>query len=268
MDIPERISVSQARVWNACRLQWRWRYVDRLDGAKPPGLAYGAALHTALAVGYDGIRMRVASAAGIRQLALEALAIAWEEEAVPWSEDYPAAIEIIERQFRDEVVAAHVANGDIVAVEQRLVVPLSGWSSDGVHVEAKVSVVIDLVLARPDGVEIRDHKLGAPRSAGGDRQLGVYAAAWTQERGDRVPLVSLSFPTGGEVDVRELEDGWRDEAVRWLLTARDEIDTEAVKGDLAPSPTPGTCARCEFTARCPAAVVADRVRAVEWESQP
>lgn len=261
MKIPERISVSQARVWNTCRYQWRLRHVDRAEGDTPVGFAYGRALHAALAVGYDAIRMRVASAAGIRALALEALAITWEEEGVPWSEDYPGACEIIERQFRDEVVAAHVANGDVLAVEQFLIVELDGWTNDGVRKTAKVSVIIDLVLAHPDGgVEIRDHKLGAPREAGGNRQLAIYGEVWERDRGDRVAAVSLSFPTGGELDVRALEDGWRDEAVRWILTARDEIDTFAPLGDLAPNPSVRNCSRCDYTKRCPAAVVSDRLQ--------
>jgi len=262
--IPERISFSGARIWNTCRYQWRLSYVDRCeDRIVATGLLYGKVLHVALAAGYLAI-MGNGSALDVRACALDALAIAWDENDLPWSEDYEGACEIIERQFRDDVVRAHQENGDVLAVEQYLVGTVSGMTTDGVLRSAEVSCVIDLVLARTgsSSVEIRDHKLGAPRSAGGNRQLALYGDVWDAHHPDLLTeRVSLSFPTGGELDVRQLEDGWRNEARTWILTARDEIENTAEIGDWPPNPSPFNCSRCDYRHRCPAAVSAHLERA-------
>jgi len=267
VEIPERISYSQARSWNTCRYQWRLMYVDHADAVTPPGLRYGAALHEALAAGFRSLLPAdvMPGPSTVRDVALDALSDAWDKHDVPWSEGYDEAVEIIERQFRDSIVRGHVVRRDVIAVEEFLKSAVAGVTHDGVIRHATVSAVLDLVLKLPgDLVEIRDHKLGAPRASGGDPQLGLYAALWDAAHPELpVGMVSLSFPTGGELDVRriDVEPIWPARSVSYVLRARDEIEDAAVHGDTPPNPSVHACSRCDFAHRCPAAVVVALPRA-------
>lgn len=261
--IPDRLSISQARTWERCRRQWRYRYVDHLADDAGPAAHYGRAVHAALAAGYRVLMLSgEIDAALVRLAAVDALACAWETGDLGWEWDYDGAVAALERTFDDETVAAHLAARDVVAVEHYVTVELEGRTNDGVVRSVAFRGVVDLALAHHGGVEIRDFKTGRVAPARGDRQLHAYADAWTVAFPERPALAhSLAWPVLDRVD-RDLEPDPDVTAAtrRWLLTVRDEIE-DAARLPLAaayPASPGAVCSWCNFAGVCPdAAAVLD-----------
>lgn len=245
---PAHMSVSQVTTWLACPRKYRFRYLDKREPeSKSGGLAFGSAVHSALAWWQEeriqgrvpdlDRALRIFRADWTAQVADPLLDL---EDRIPdeLQELGEALVRLFVERFaqepppqaveaRFEVALADPVDGD------PLPVPLVGYFdavSPGLAWEIKTA-------SRKTAVS--EYGL----------QLAAYSYAVRMTTGKRphlrvVQLVKTKVP---KIEVEELTLSDREEA--WFVEVAVEVFDAITRGAFPPSPS-WQCARCEYRGAC------------------
>lgn len=255
-EMPERISLSQARAWNDCHL--RWAYAQAFDVPPITNVDYlaGRALHEAFAAGYVGIGNE--SPRDVRARAVAVLHDAWAREGVPPEQDLEHAEAIVGAEFSPLRVEATERLG-VLAVEEKFITDLRHVELDtGEVFDFTVTTILDLVLGAEDGTaEIVDHKFGQVRPASGDYQLSLYGVAWDAHHPERpTSKLTLSFPNWSEHRSAVPDERLIRRVYAHLARARREI-VESWPDQAWPARPGDHCVYCDHRHVCPFVTLLD-----------
>jgi DNA helicase-2/ATP-dependent DNA helicase PcrA len=240
---PLALSFSQVDDYLSCPERYRLRYVVGLPAPAHHALAYGSALHKAVAAFHT--RAGAGQPMNEQEL-LDAFAAAWTPEGFlsrQHEETRFAAGQAALRSFREQQL---VAPANVIAVERPFRFRLGGDEIVG---------RMDRLDGAPEGVVITDYKSAdvrdqkrADKKARESLQLQVYALAHEAETGSLPARVQLHFLDSGVVggvapDARRL-----DAARVKVSAAADGIRA----GRFDPAPNPVRCGYCPYRSICSA----------------
>jgi DNA helicase-2/ATP-dependent DNA helicase PcrA len=241
---PLVLSYSQVDTYATCPRRYQLRHVIGVPEPAHHALAYGSALHQALAAfGLSRIKGRPLDEAGI----LAALEAHWSGEgflsAAHEAARYAAARNAVIR-FRERELASGI--GPPSAVEARFSFQLEG---------ERVVGRFDRVDEEAEGTVITDYKSGgdvrngarARQKARDSLQLAIYAMAQEARTGVAPAAVQLHFVDAGIIGRVPVE-------TRKLEAARALVQTAAGgirRAEFPTRPDPVICAGCPFRRICP-----------------
>ena len=237
------LSYSQVDDYLSCPERYRLRYVVGLSTPAHHALAYGSALHQAIAAFHVSQgRGEALDEAGL----MAALDSHWQPDGYLSREHeearYSAARAALAR-FRSRELAS---GGVPVAIERPFRFRLG---------QDQIVGRVDRLDGGPDGVVITDYKSSdvsdqkrADAKARESLQLQVYAMAHQADTGDLPARVQLHFIDTGVVGTAVPDETRIAKARQKLTTAADGIRA----GNFAPKPSPIGCGYCPFREVCPA----------------
>lgn len=249
----EYISASRLQTFHQCRLKFYFRYVLRLQKAKSAALHVGSVVHEVLqawnrarwkreAVDLDTLRERFAQH-WVEQQALSP--VTWSQDE-PESKEMAAAWNLVRMYLQHTPIPFHER---LEAVEVRVEADLSQ------HGLPKLVGILDLVRS---GGRIVDFKTSGqtPNSERAvhlhELQLSCYAVLYRDATGNRESgfelhhLVKLKTPK-----LVVTTAGPMTEAQRFrLFRSIDSFVSGVQNEDWVPSPSPMSCACCEYFNEC------------------
>ncbi len=240
---PLSLSFSQVDEYLTCPERYRLRYVVGLSTPAHHALAYGSALHQAIAAFHvsQGRGAALDEAGLLAELDRHWLPDGYlsreHEEA-----RYAAARQALAR-FRERELASGVVP---VAIERPFRFRLG---------QDQIVGRVDRLDGGPNGVVITDYKSSdvsdqkrADNKARDSLQLQVYAMAHQAETGDLPARVQLHFIDTGVIGSAGPDEARIEKARQKLATAAEGIRA----GTFTPRPTPIGCGYCPFREVCPA----------------
>jgi DNA helicase-2/ATP-dependent DNA helicase PcrA len=238
------LSYSQVDAYITCPRRYQLRHVIGVPEPAHHALAYGSALHQAVAAfGLSRIKGRPLEEAGI----LAALDAHWSSEgflSLAHEEARYAAARNVVLRFRERELASGV--GPPSGVEERFSFQLDGdrlvGRFDRVDETAEGTVITDY----KSGGDVRDAVRGRQKALE-SLQLAIYAMAQEARAGAPPVAVQLHFLDSGIVGRVPVETGR-------LETARARVRTAAAgirRGEFPTRPNPMICAGCPFRRICP-----------------
>jgi DNA helicase-2/ATP-dependent DNA helicase PcrA len=237
------LSYSQLDDFLSCPERYRLRYVMGVPTPPHHALAYGSAMHQAVAAFHlrrsEGVEMS-------EDEIIRAFSAAWSPEGYLSREHeearYAAGCEAL-RRFRGQQLATDPRT---VAIERPFSFPVG---------RDLVRGRMDRIDATPDGAVVVDYKSSnVPEQAKADArardslQLQIYALAHEAATGELPHEVQLHFLDSGTIG-RSKPDPAR------LAKARSRITAAAAgirAGEFKPNPNPVACGYCPFRDICPA----------------
>ena len=233
-----RLSATDLDLYLSCPLKYKFARVFGIPTPKTVNQKFGILIHDVLERFH-----RDGGQAGADQL-VGMMEAGWERAGLEDSAD--------EIQFRERAREALVRYREVEAdsdseplwLERKFDLDLGPY---------RVTGRVDRVDRRPDGsLEVIDYKTGAavdPGRLGGDLQLTLYRLA--AERAWEVEPAVLTYFYVMEPARVEVESGPEDlERVERTVA---EVGEAILAQDFEPTPSPATCAWCDFRTVCPAA---------------
>lgn len=247
------VSPTAVDVYVECPRRYRYRFVEKRPVDFPPGwhLAFGSAVHTAIAAGFvalaDGVDRTVA-----RRVAGDRLVDAYDDDAHDLSlATYVDAETALDRTFDDTSPLASIVDGrTVVEVEQFHNFEIVTDDHDGDALTIDVSTRIDLVVSGERDTVIVDHKTGRrPAVTARTLQSGTYAIAVARQYG-RASRFAFWFPLDDPVGTLVGTDV---DAALVDLARRQLVETaRKIAADTTFDPIPGwRCESCEWRRTCP-----------------
>lgn len=241
-DGPQRLSVSQALMFEKCPRRWWWRYIIGLDDPSGDDARRGTLVHALLE--------RLCLLPPEERTAETASRLVFEH----WTGDDPAWLRRLAwRNVTRALLLPEVREPTVIATEVELDVTLDGVPFHG---------FIDRVVAGPAGIEVDDYKDGGKLPSerfrpAKRRQNVLYAAAYalspqppsTNRTGEPV-AASLIYTALGVVDRYAITKRAVTAAVGWLKQQWDGLRTARATGDFPVKPNE-TCSWCPAVAMCP-----------------
>jgi DNA helicase-2/ATP-dependent DNA helicase PcrA len=242
MTGPLSLSYSQLDDYLACPERFRLRHVAGVPTPAHHALAYGSALHQAVAAFHlrrgEGVTMS-------ENELLAACAAVWSPEGFlsrEHEEARYAAGQAALRRFREQQL---LAPANVVAIERPFVF----------HVGAdRVRGRMDRIDSTPRGAVIVDYKSSdvrdqrrADEKARDSLQLQIYALAHAAETGELPHEVQLHFLDSGVVGRAGPDRGRLERAQAKIATAADGIRA----GYFRAKPNPVACGYCPYRQICP-----------------
>ncbi len=244
-DRPLQLSFGQIDDFLACPLKYRYAHVVQVPLATNPQAMFGIAVH-------EGIRVllqhRMRGLPVTERTVIAAFESAWRTEGFYSREHEERRLEEGREALR-RFVAREEASGRVpLAVEMSFAFGLG---------RDQVTGRWDRIDETPDGIVLVDYKtseVGDPEKADQrakqslrEDQLGLYALAYQQTRGQPPARVELHYVGTGVVGTAEVEPGH-------LERARERV-REAAAGiraaEFPPRPDPTTCGYCPYNRFCP-----------------
>ena len=233
-----RLSATDLDLYLSCPLRYKFARVFGIPTPKTVNQKFGILIHDLL----ERFHRDGGQAGGEQLVAM--LEAGWERAGLEDSAD--------EIQFRErarEALARYCeaesgSGAEPLWLERKFDLDLGPY---------RVTGRVDRVDRRPDGsLELIDYKTGAaldPERLGGDLQLTLYRLA--AERAWGVEPSVLTYYYVMEAARVEVESGPEDlERVERTVA---EVGEAILAQDFEPTPSPGTCAWCDFRTVCPAA---------------
>jgi ATP-dependent DNA helicase UvrD/PcrA len=240
---PLSLSFSQVDEYLNCPERYRLRYVVGLSTPAHHALAYGSALHQAIAAFHvsQGRGAPLEEPDLLKELDRHWLPdgyLSREHEEARYAAGRQALLRFREAQLASGVVPA--------AIERPFRFKLG---------QDQIVGRIDRIDSGPAGVVITDYKSSDVRDqkradtrARDSLQLQVYALAHQAETGRLPDRVQLHFIDSGVVGAAEPDETRTDKARQKLTTVAEGIRA----GDFKPRPSPLGCGYCPFRDVCPA----------------
>lgn len=278
MAQPENFSVTQARAYDACPMQYRLRYLTDLE---PPTVTdeardFGRAIHAALAAGYRflaGVQDEPSYPINLlRSVALDALEDRWYAEGLGTGDSLDEAREHVLAEFDDTYLAGLASGWRVVGVEKRFKVlipyPVKPQTDTPPPPPFPVVCIVDLVLEsrRAPVIMVQDHKTGDRISSIEDvkhnLQLGVYVPAVQVEYPEHSVIAALNYtgqPPGQRLVTGRLDEKDLAMAAAKLARIRERVDASTAEMEFPARPG-AICSWCDFNSICPASVGLELVR--------
>ncbi len=242
---PLRLSYTSFSTYNQCPLQYKFRFVDRIDWRPRPAISFGESLHAALEWFYSPQTPHPADLTSL----IERLEQVWVSEGYADAEE--------ERRYldhaREVLTTFHRVNAPLfrlpASVEQRFQLDMGDFLLSG---------RIDRLDRHPDGTyEIIDYKTNRklpPLSRlAEDYQLPLYQFAAKRVWGINAGKLTLYYLLPNQ---RFTTRPWSDEKIRRMLEDLSEAASAIRRGLFEPRPNT-LCPWCDFTSLCPVAPGAD-----------
>lgn len=245
MERLPRLSYSSINTYEQCPLQYRFRYIDRLEWEAKPALSFGNSLHDALEWLYS---VKTPHPPGLDEL-LDHLSEVWVKEGYSGEAEegryFEHAREVLSTFYRANIGRFRMP----VAVEQRFEVEMEGFVLTG---------KIDRMDRHDDGTyEILDYKTNRklpPRSKlASDLQLPIYQYAAGHVWG--VTPAKLTFYyllPNQKFSTRPWDEG----RINGMIERISGIASSIGTGLFQPTPN-NLCPWCDFKSLCPQAPEAD-----------
>lgn len=232
------VSPSMLKVWRRCRLQYRFKYVDRVPAIQRPWLSFGQSVHAALREIFNAgpSKRTVELFEHYLETNWDRRGYAGEEEETRYRE---RAVATIRRYAKDEDDFTQAPRPRLLEfnVEQKI---------DDVVLRGRVDRVDDT----PDGLVVIDYKTGKsspPEHARGDEAFTMYAMLIASRF--KAPPKQLEWrfvETGDRVVTAREPDAF--DRVRQNVLA----EVSAIRAETAFEPSPGAACRfCDYLDRCP-----------------
>jgi RecB family exonuclease len=234
-----RLSYSSISTYEKCPLQYKCRYVDRLEYAPSPALSFGSSLHAALEWLY--------SVKTPHPPDLPSLLARLDEEWV--SEGY--ADESEESRYREHAVEVLTNFYQRNLADFRLPASLEEYFALDLE-DFVLTGKIDRIDRLPDGsYEIIDYKTNRklPRKdrLASDLQLPIYQYAASREFGIRPSKLTFYYLLP---DQRFSTRPWDEERLLRMLEELRGVARAVRSGEFGPTPNP-LCPWCDFKELCP-----------------
>lgn len=243
-DQPLELSHGQVDDYLTCPLKYRYAHVVRIPLATDPKLMYGVAMHHAIRV-YLQHRMK-----GLPIAADDVVAAfdgAWSSEGF-YSIGHEELRQAEGREALRRFVEREAASGRV---------PLA------VEMDFRFAIGHDVVRGRwdridetPDGIVLVDYKTGEvtepekaeqrAKDSARDGQLGLYALAYRETRGQAPAFVQLRFVGSGLVGSAAVEPSHFERALERVRTASAGIR----RAEFPPDPDQRKCGDCPYSRFC------------------
>lgn len=248
----ERVSASRLQTFHQCRLKFYFRYVLRLKKPKPAALHIGSAVHRALQ-SWNRARWKgqTIDLDKLRGEFNREWAQLQEESPVEWGEDS----ETEEREAAWGLVKTCLAQTPIPVNEKPEAVEVSVEADLADHGLPRLVGFIDLVRS---GGRIVDFKTAAQTPNPGravhlhELQLSCYGVLYRDATGQREGgfelhhLIKLKTPKLAVTAMGPMTAAQEARLFRIIESYVEGVERE----DWVPSPSPMSCACCEYFAEC------------------
>lgn len=244
-EVP-RLSYSSIDTYERCPLQYRYRYVERLEFEPKPALSFGSSLHAALEWFYD---VKTTHPPELDAL-LDKLKETWVSEgyadAAEEGRYLEEGLKLLTDYYYKNVGSFRVP----VSLEEYFEVDLGGFVLTG---------KIDRVDRDPGGTyEIIDYKTNRnlpPRERlAANLQLPIYQYAALQKWGISAGKLTLYYLRPGQ---RYSTRPWDEKRIAAMLERLRGVAGSITSGAFEPTPN-NLCGWCDFTALCPCDPGAER----------
>ncbi len=233
-----KLSYSALSTYQACPMQYRFRYVDKLPSLPSPAISFGRSLHEALRWFYD---VPTPDPPSLEEL-IDYLEMCWVSEGYATPEEearyFYHAMSVLNVYYRNNVESFRLP----LALEQYFLIDLDFCELSG---------VIDRLDKRGTGeIEIIDYKTNrrVPPSSKlfDDLQLPIYHIATTQVWGITPDLVTFYYLIPDHRHTIKVSDEWLSRAIDTIRDIVSRIESEIFE----PRENP-LCPWCDYLNECP-----------------
>lgn len=231
-----RVSPLRVRVFDTCRLRYRYQYIDRIPARLRPGDTAGTLVHRVLCDFFSGVPAQERT----REKLLDMFAQGWQALS-PRYRRMPGTDKLREEAVRqlENFAASHDLQAQPFAVEPYFQVEIL----PGVMLFGR----LDRIDEEPDAsLHIIDYKTGGHPGDVDARQLSFYAIIVEATLGRRVSRASFWYLDDGQTWTTELTDEDKRQAREELLASVREMQQVS---EFSPTIAPH-CGGCPYLHAC------------------